>query len=264
MTALDRATDIRLKDGTIFSVHSPGGGRVIVATPIDEAVEATGLAAYRSEPVGSSGLGMHTGMPVEIVRSYCRAHGGVAEIGETAQRLLRTLPSAADPPMGEPTDSQVQAVEEAAPESPLPEARGADLAGRTSAAADARALAEPVVGGEPALVLDELTTAVIEARRAVADFEGPVLWKREWGKPRVDRLPEISALWRRISKGAGLASRLIVVTQPRYASHPLQAEGVRLRAQLQRIGDEAFAMKRDRDEAEIEHYQRLNGVLAEG
>lgn len=262
MTALDRATDIRLKDGTTISVHTPGGGVVIVTTPVDEAAAATGLSAYRSAPVGSSGQGMHAGMPVEIVRAYCRAHGGVAEAGETALALLKSLPSQADPVMGAPaTVSLPPALVEAAPISPLPPARGADVAARAAAPAAPRAPDQPAV--EQGLQLDELTEAVIEARRAVADFEGPVVWKKEWGRPRPDRLPEVSALWRRISKGAGLASRLIIVTHARYASHPLLAEGVRLRARLQLIDVEAFAMKRAHDESETRHAQRLNGVLAE-
>ena len=262
MTAIDHATDIRLKDGTTISVHSPAGGSVIVTTPVDEAVEATGLAAYRSAPVGSNGRGMHEGMPVEIVRAYCRAHGGVAEAGETALALLKTLPSSADPVMGAPvTDSPAPALVEAVSESPLLSARGAEATWRAEPPVASRAPNQPVV--EPVLKLDELTEAVIEARRAVADFEGSLVWKKEWGKHASDRLPEVAALWRRTSKGAGLASRLIITTHPRYASHPLLAEGVRLRAELQQIGTEATALRRAREADEMRHAQRLNGVFEE-
>ncbi len=258
--ALDRATDIRLKDGTIISVHTPGGGLVIVSTPPDDAAEATGLAAYRSAPIGTSTMATHSGMPVEVVRAYCRAHGGVAEIGETAQRLLRTLPSEADPVMGEPApDSQPEAVE-AAPESPLSPARGSATPGLAPAEAAARASDGPVVEPAPRLVLDELTEAVIEARRAVADFEGPLVWKKSWGRHRQDELPETAALWKRITRGSVLASRLIIVTHPHYALHPLLAEGIALRAQLTVIAEEA---RRERDamaEADMRFHQRRNGV----
>ncbi|MCJ2078773.1 hypothetical protein MKK68_24550 [Methylobacterium sp. E-016] len=264
MSAHGKPTTVSCKDGSTFLVTGSPGHVVLFATFRDKAVVSTGLGRFQTFHEPGDLRAEHKGMPVEVVRAYAKAHGGVDHAGEEALALLKSLPSTAEPVMGEPvTDSRPQAAVEVAPESPLTIARGAGLAGWSPAEAHPRALDQHDVEGAPALVLDELTTAVIEARRAVADFEGPVVWKREWAKPRVDRLPEISALWRRISKGAGLASRLIVVTQPRYASHPLQAEGVQLRAQLQRIGDEAFAMKRDRDEADIEHYQRLNSVLAE-
>lgn len=275
-----RSEHLRCKDGALISILPPfrrldtsQEGEVDIvdppvrlrAVPEDPAVQASGLAAYwRHHNRREGDDAEYSRVPVAIVRAFVRLHGGVAEAGEEALAELKRAATLeqADPVMGAPvTDSPAQAAEEAAPAAPLPQARGAGVAGRAEAPAAPRALDQHAV--EPALLLDELTEAVIEARRAVVDFEGPVVWKKEWGKPRADLLPEVAALWRRISRGAGLASRLIITTHPRYAAHPLLDEGVRLRGQLQRIGDEALAMRRAREADEMRHAQRLNGVFEE-
>lgn|GEM_PF-2802418 len=275
-----RSEHLRCKDGTLISILPPfrrldtsrEGEEEIVdppvrlrAVPEDPAVQASGLAAYwRSHSRREGSDAEYSRVPVAVVRVFVRLHGGVAEAGEEALAELKRAAALErpDPVMGAPvTDSRPPPPVEAAPNSPLPPARGADVAGRAEAPAAPRAHDQYAV--EPTLQLDELTEAVIEARRAVADFEGPVVWKKEWGKHAPDRLPVVAALWRRISKGAGLASRLIIVTHPRYATHPLLAEGIRLRARLQQIGAEATALRRDREAKETRYHQRLNGVLAE-
>lgn len=265
MTRLDT---LILKSGVHLSVsrRRPGSAITLYGPPShrDPHVPASGLAPFQTWFEPGDGNAEFSGMPVEVVRSFCKLHGGVAQAGQEALALLKMLPSQADPVMGAPvTDSRPPTVEEVAPESPLPSARGADVAGRAESPAAPRALDQPVPAPAPTLPLDELTEAVIEARRAVADFEGPLVWKKAWGKPRPDMLPEVAALWRWTSKGSGLASRLIIVTHPRYASHPLLAEGVRLRGQLQQIAEEASATRRDREAAETRYRQRLNGVHVE-
>lgn len=251
--------EVKLRNGVTFRVHATGPRLTIVTAPDDEHARAAGLSAYRTGPA-ADGYALHAGMPVEIVRAYCRVHGGVAQIGATAQRLLQALPSQADPPMGAPaTDSHARAVE-AAPEAPLPAARAASETGAAAAPVAARASHQP--GAEPRLQLDELTEAVIEARRAVAESEGPLVWRAEWGRHRSDELPEVAALWRRITSGSGLARRLIIVTHARYASHPLLAEAVRLRERLQQIAADAMAERDARREADHAAWRARNSRVS--
>ncbi len=112
--------------------------------------------------------------------------------------------------------------------------------------------------GDDGLPLDELTPAIIEARKAVALFEGPVAWIGPPLPPSKDRIEE--ALWQRIARGAGLSSRLILVEQPRFARHPLREEGVRLRARLTQIHEEASSERKRRHEEQIEFHRRRNAA----
>lgn len=91
------ATHIRLRDGTLMAVHAPGPRLIIVSAPEDEIAMETGLARYRRERAEGAMWALHEGMPVEVVRAYCRGHGGVERAGETALALLKRLPSAPAP-----------------------------------------------------------------------------------------------------------------------------------------------------------------------
>jgi hypothetical protein len=70
---------------------------------------------------------------------------------------------------------------------------------------------------------------VIAARRLAAEARGPFFVA---GKP-VESKDAGKALGLRMSGCAGGAARLIIVTHPCYAQHPLLAEGIALRAELQ-------------------------------
>lgn len=125
-----------LKSGVHISVSRsrPAASITLYAPPShrDPHVPASGLAAFQTWFEPGDGNAEFTGMPVEIVRAFCKLHGGVAQAGEEALVLLKALPSQPDPVMGAPA-----AVGEAAAETPLPDARGAVLAGRASAPAAA-------------------------------------------------------------------------------------------------------------------------------
>lgn len=260
MTRPISPTDILCKDGKLFSVAMKCGAITVFATFRDDLRAASGLARFSTFHEPGDTCAEHTGMPVEIVRAYAKAHGGVAEVGAEALALLKSLPSQADPPMGAPaTDSHARAVE-AAPEAPLSEDGGAASPGAPSSEIAAGALDQHGVGSPPRIELDDLTPAVIEARRVVSECEDPLVWRKEWGRHRSDELPEEAVLWRRITCGRGLASRLIIVTAPRYASHPLLAEGVRLRERLLQIAADAMTERDARREAKTAYHQRLNGV----
>lgn len=237
MTFPLKPADVRCKDGTRFIVTGTPGHVVVFATFRDKAVIECGLGRYHTFHEPGDLRAEHQGMPVEIVRAYAKAHGGVAEAGEKALALLKTLPSQAEPVMGAPTDSQPPAVEEAAPEAPLPEARGANLAGRSPAEADARALDQHELGA-PALQLDTLTADVIEARKLVRELEGPLLLR---GKPPRHFVDERDAWMHRTTSAAGIAGRMISVTDPKLAEHPLLTEAVGLRSRLLLLRDEALA-----------------------
>jgi hypothetical protein len=111
-----RPTQIRCKDGKIFSVQRLGGGITVHADFRDPAVVASGLGRYMTFHEPGDGSAEHTGMPVEIVRAYAKAHGGVAEAGAEALALLKKLPSEAAAPAPE---QPAPAVEEAAPGRPF-------------------------------------------------------------------------------------------------------------------------------------------------
>ncbi|ARO53971.1 hypothetical protein B2G69_07275 [Methylorubrum zatmanii] len=112
------ATNLLLRDGTLIAVHAPCPRLISVAAPEDEIATETGLARYRTECAGKSLWAIHQGMPIEIVRAYCRGHGGVERAGATALDLLKRLPSA--PAEAEPAPAPE--AEPAAPEvaSPRP------------------------------------------------------------------------------------------------------------------------------------------------
>lgn len=93
--------------------------------------------------------------------------------------------------------------------------------------------------GEPAprIELDALTPAVIEARKAVEEFERGFLFK---GREPEHRGEILDVWYRRAAKGAGLGSRLVIATQPRFARHPLRDEALDLRARLLAVAEEAY------------------------
>ncbi|MBK3397095.1 MULTISPECIES: hypothetical protein [Methylobacterium] len=77
--------------------------------------------------------------------------------------------------------------------------------------------------------MDDFAEAVIAARRLAAEARGPFFVA---GKP-VEGLAAGKQLGLRMSGCAGGAARLILVTHPKFADHPLLEEGIRLREELQ-------------------------------
>ncbi len=92
---------VRCKDGTVFSVGPEGcrdrpGARVVVHASFRDAMrQSSGLAQFEIFHEPGDASAEHAGMPVEIVRAYARAHGGVAEAGPEALAFLKRLASAA-------------------------------------------------------------------------------------------------------------------------------------------------------------------------
>lgn len=72
------------------------------------------------------------------------------------------------------------------------------------------------------LTLDRLTPAVVDVRRGLAQVEA--------GAPIADA--DDRDLRLRRSRCAGMGSRLVLVTDPSYARHPLLADAVRMRERL--------------------------------
>lgn len=225
--------NIICKDGVRFRVYEKPPGRILVDAGFrDRATDTSGLGAYQTIHVAGELSATHEGMPVEVVRAYARAHGSVAEAGATALALLQRLPTAAA------LAEAKQGAEGGALDAPFPQARGPDMAGGTAGEAPAGALDQREPGGSPALELDALTTEIIEARKILAGLDASF---HPPGKARSDQSPELVAWYHRATSGAAYASRLIIVTQPRFARHPLLQEGIDLRARLQAIVDEARA-----------------------
>lgn len=113
-----KSTDVRCKDGVIFSVGPEGcrnspGAQVVVYAPLrDPAVAASGLAKFETFHEPGDARAEHAGMTIEVVRAYARLHGGVAEAGPEALEFLKRLPSAEVEPA--PVPEAPPAVEEAA------------------------------------------------------------------------------------------------------------------------------------------------------
>jgi len=198
------------KDGRMFSVRRGGRGIILDADFRDPAVVSSGLGRFTVFHEPGDGSAEHGGMPVEIVRAYARAHGGVAEAGEQALSLLKEL--AGETPI---TDSRAPISEDADPD--------VDFLGR------------PLP--PPHLRLDCLTDAVIEARRGLAEVHGPLVL----GLGHADASPRRAALERRVEIASLSASRLSLVDRPRYAAHPLREEAVKLRKRLAEVQRQALA-----------------------
>jgi hypothetical protein len=219
---------IQCRDGVLFRVYERRPDRILVDAGFrDRATDASGLGAYQTAHKPGDLTATHEGMPVEVVRSYAKAHGGVAEAGATALALFQRLPTAAA------LADAKQGAMEGAPKAVFPEARRPDVAGGK---APPGALDQRVGGGSETLVLDALTSEVIEARKILSGLEASFLPP---GKVRSDQSPELRAWYHRANSGAAYASRLVIVTQPRFGRHPLLQEGIALRARLQAIADEA-------------------------
>lgn len=107
------ATNLLLRDGTLMAVHAPGPRLVVVSAPEDEIAMETGLTRYRKERAEGGMWAQHEGMPIEVVRAYCRGHGGVERAGATALDLLKRLPSA--PAATEPAPTPAPAPEATTP-----------------------------------------------------------------------------------------------------------------------------------------------------
>lgn len=104
------------KDGTRFSVGDAQGrnaGTIFLPAHDKKAAEA-GLAPFDSFYEPGDASAEYRGMPVALIRAYCRLHGGVAEIGPRAKAALQALSdreaqALADmppPPPDDPIDEQ--------------------------------------------------------------------------------------------------------------------------------------------------------------
>jgi hypothetical protein len=90
-----------------------------------------------------------------------------------------------------------------------------------------------------------LDAAVLDAREALVN-------------PPADRA-------RRIAMFGAFASRLVLVTQPRHAGHPLVEEGRELRARLQQAFEQDVAAQQaERDAAIAAHRRRNEAALRHG
>ncbi|WP_157914163.1 MULTISPECIES: hypothetical protein [Methylobacteriaceae] len=100
------------------------------------------------------------------------------------------------------------------------------------------ALDQPELDGAPARIeLDHLTPAVIEARKAVAEFDAGFHYR---GREPAHRGEVLDAWYRRATAGAAVGSRLIIAKHDHFARHPLQAEALDLRARLLAVAEEAY------------------------
>ncbi len=88
----------------------------------------------------------------------------------------------------------------------------------------------------PSRVLDDLTPAVVAAREKVARAKKPPVFEGRLAAEEEERHWGLFA-----SACAGNAARLVIVTHPQYATHPLLAEAISLRDELQRLFESAHA-----------------------
>ena len=116
--------------------------------------------------------------------------------------------------------------------------RGAVVARGPEAPAHPRAPDQPELeGAPPSLELDDLTPAVIEARKAIAELDKGFLFQ---GREPAHRGEVLDTWYRRAAKGAGIGSRLVIATHDRFARHPLREEALDLRARLLAVAEEAY------------------------
>lgn len=127
-----RSHDLLCKDGTRISILDPtrrldpnaedeafivDPGVRMRAVPEDPAVEASGLARYwRHHDRREGNDALYAGVPVSVVRSFIRLHGGFDEAGEEA---LAELKRAGEMEKAAPVHEASPAVEEAAAPRPF-------------------------------------------------------------------------------------------------------------------------------------------------
>lgn len=213
---------IACKDGVTFFVKERATGAIVLSALRDDSVsQACGLWRYRTAHRPGELYAEHQGMPVERVRAYALGHGGVAEGGPVAVALLKRLPSEAN-----------QGAEGVAPQPGFRSPPGgSDMAGRPASEAPAGASAERDAGGPAALEVDTLTPALIEARKVVAEFDGPFL--HQGREPATDE--EARREWERRCFLSCRVGRLFPdLKDDRFARHPLRAEALALRERLTR------------------------------
>lgn len=185
--------------------------------PEDPAVKDSGLSAYwHSHNRREGDDAEYARVPVGIVRALIRLHGGIDEIGDEALAELKraaALEQAADRPT---TDSRPS------------------IAARVAAGTH-DFLGRPLTAEQ--MQLDCLTDAVIEARRGLAEVDGPLVL----GLGYDGTSPRRAALERRAEIASLSASRLSLLDRPRYAAHPLKAEAIKLQEKLAAVRRKALA-----------------------
>lgn len=189
---------VACRDGTRFAVEGVALRLVVTALDNDPFLEETGIAAFADCQQRTRGVLRHTGVPLDALRHFIRLHGGYAGAGPLALAVLQRLGQAPAPEPA-PAPAEVQGAREAAP------------------------------AGDTALLLDELTSAVIAARKVLARLEAeppPVVpGNRPW--------------FGRMGASGVAASILEPAFTPRYARHPLVAEAIALHAKLEKIKEAA-------------------------
>ncbi len=220
MTRHPKPGCIICRDGTGLRVESRDGALVVTRPCPDGLRASSGLGVRigrRRNRVGNPARGV----PVDVVRAYVRLHHGVAAIHPTALAI--------PPRRAAPGPSSISGGEEAAPQRPFPPP--------VAAAAPPRSLPGP------GRVLDDLTQAVIAARRLAAEARGPFLEK---GKPveGVDRRPaprppDVVVRRRRVAPRARDAAPLRGSPPARRSDRPPRGAPGQVRAAPRRAQDPA-------------------------
>ncbi|QGY03184.1 hypothetical protein MMSR116_15800 [Methylobacterium mesophilicum SR1.6/6] len=219
------ATEVKCKDGVTFSVHAPGPRLTIVTAPNTEMTANSAIGPYRREVSPGNGTALYGGMPVEAVRAFCVMHGGVAQIGTTAQDLLQALPTEADLAAAQARPADPPITDSPAEVSLVRsgfEAGTHDFLGR------------PLPDRLP---VDHLTPFVIEARRVVAEVERPLVP----GLGHAGASPRQAALEWRAEQAAIAKSNLSIMERAQYARHPLRSEAAALTKRLAKARNGALA-----------------------
>lgn len=111
-----RPDEVRCKDGTTFGVGDRMNGKpgAVFLDHRDPKVSEAGLLPYDVFHEPGDRCSEYRGMPVAVVRTYCRLHGSVAEIGpraksalqELSDREAQALADMPSPPPDDPSDEQ--------------------------------------------------------------------------------------------------------------------------------------------------------------
>lgn len=208
---------IACRDGVVFFVKERATGVIVVTAPREDAVSVScGLSRYRIPARAGEPYAEHQGMPVEAVRAYAMGHGGVAEPGAVAVALLKKLPS-----------RNSQGFEGRAPSPGFrPAAGGSGVAERTASEALPGASDQRLGGGPGTVEVDTLTPEIIDARRFLAELDGPHLL--DGREPETDA--EALRVWQnRGSIALRAYASLAVRLGPGSERHPLYHEAVALR-----------------------------------
>ena len=80
---------VACRDGVRFAVESLDGTLVVMTPLVDPLRETAGLAPFEAARQSRVGVQRHDAVPIDVVRSYIRAHGGYADAGAEALEALK-------------------------------------------------------------------------------------------------------------------------------------------------------------------------------